>query len=116
MKPLNKLSLRAAVDKCCKEDGYKVLVAARSSQEAALWFDIASSYIIANQNKKDLALRMRRCSYGDNDIQFKNGSYIRFISASRNARGYAVHLVLFSRGINEEVVDYVLKYTEKLWR
>lgn len=47
-------------------------------------------------------------------IEFHNGSYIKVISASDNARGNRLHLLIADEDINDEVLDCVLRRCEIL--
>lgn len=114
MKPLNEKSLRLAIDKCCEEPNYRVIVATETRQEGVSWSDIASSYIISN--KKEMLQNLNRTATCGGWILFKNDSSIKFISASPYARGYAANLVLFGRNISDEIAACVLEHIEKIRR
>ena len=57
-----------------------------------------------------------RIGANNTNIRFKNGSEIRIILASDSARGNTFHLVIVDERIDSDVVDYVLRPTEKLER
>lgn len=47
-------------------------------------------------------------------IEFHNGSYIKVIPASDNARGNRLHLLIADEDINDEVLDCVFRRCETL--
>lgn len=43
-------------------------------------------------------------------VEFHNGSYIRVIPASDNARGYRMHLLIADENINDDVLRRLKEY------
>lgn len=101
-------AIEYAVAKCRREPGYKVGIAINSR---------------AKHNEVEMCLRgclrdtdefrVRR-SVCNMMIEFHNGSYIKVISASDNARGNRLHLLIADEDINDEVIDCVLRRCETL--
>lgn len=101
-------AIEYAVAKCRRERGYKIGIALNSR---------------AKHN--DVELCLRACLRDSDDfrvrrggsnmmIEFHNGSYIKVISASDNARGNRLHLLIADEDINDEVLSCVLRPCEIL--
>jgi len=101
-------AIEYAVAKCRREPGYKVGIALNSR---------------AKHNEVEMCLRgclrdtdecrIRR-SVCNMMIEFHNGSYIKVIPASDNARGNRLHLLIADEDINDEVLDCVFRRCETL--
>ena len=101
-------AIEYAVAKCRREPGYKVGIALNSR---------------AKHNEVEMCLRgclrdtdecrIRR-SVCNMMIEFHNGSYIKVIHASDNARGNRLHLLIADEDINDEVLDCVFRRCETL--
>lgn len=105
---LSKEAVEYAVAKCRRERGYKVGIALNTGARRTHiehWFRDCISDADT--------LRVRRNGY-NMMIEFHNGSYIKVISASDNARGNRLHLLIADEDISDEVLDCVLRPCEIL--
>lgn len=105
---LSKEAVEYAVAKCRRERGYKVGIALNTGARRThieYWFRDCISDVDT--------LRVRRNGY-NMMIEFHNGSYIKVISASDNARGNRLHLLIADEDISDEVLDCVLRPCEIL--
>lgn len=98
MQELNYLTMLTAVRECVNKERFCVGIFTRTQ---------------ANRLSVCLEL-LESMNANSSFIEFKNGSYIKVLSASQNARGHAFHKVLHEPGIDYEVLNCVVRYTEKL--
>ena len=101
-------AIEYAVAKCRREPGYKVGIALNSR---AKHNEVEMCLRGCLRDTDELRIRRSVCNMM---IEFHNGSYIKVISASDNARGNRLHLLIADEDINDEVLDCVLRRCEIL--
>lgn len=105
---LSNEAIEYAVDKCRRESRYKVGIALNSRTK----YNEVEMYLRDCLRDTD---EFRVCkSVCDTTIKFHNGSYIRVIPASDNARGYKMHLLIADKNISDDVLNCVLRPCEIL--
>lgn len=111
MQQLNYLSMLTAVRDCTETDGFRVgIFTNRLSYAKEVFSELMESMDEEEREAQSRAVK----SFNSNFIEFKNGSYIKVLSASENARGNAFHKVLYQDGIDRDILYCVVKHTEKL--
>lgn len=105
---LSNEAIEYAVAKCRREPGYKVAIALNSRAKHT---QIEMCLRDCLEDTDEFRIRKSAC---DMTIEFHNGSYIRTIPASDNARGYRMHLLIADEDINDEVINCVLRPCEIL--
>ena len=101
-------AIEYAVAKCRKEPGYKVGIALNSRVKHN---EVEICLRGCLRDTDEFRVRRSICNMM---IEFHNGSYIKVISASDNARGNRLHLLIADEDINDEVLDCVLRRCEIL--
>ncbi len=110
MKKLNDLLLLNAIRRCSTEE-YRVGIFFSRMANICPVFQYAMECITDDEEEYDALSDSRK----DKEIRFKNGSIIKFLSASNNARGHAFNEVLYEEGIDEDILHVVVQPTEKLY-
>lgn len=110
MQELNYLTLLSAIRDCSETDNLKVGVFSKTGQErlGACLEAIESM----DSEEQDMMLRATKQSAAS-IIEFKNGSYIKFLPVREDVRGYAFNRVLYMSNIEKEILDCVIRPTEK---
>lgn len=102
---LNDDAIRYAISICREKPYYIVGIVAANAERRQLVFKI----LLESLREHDYRIHRSR----DNvQVYFNNGSKIRTIKASDNARGYKSHLLLIDSDINHEIIDCVLRPLE----
>ena len=111
MQELNYLTMLTAVRECVNKERFRVGIFTRTqANRLSVCQELFESMDEEEQKATHPAVRNANSYF----IEFKNGSYIKVLSASQNARGYAFRKVLHEPGIDHEVLNCVVRYTEKL--
>lgn len=111
MQELNYLTMLTAVRECVNKERFRVGIFTRTqANRLSVCLELLESMDEEEQEAKLRAVRSANNSF----IEFKNGSYIKVLGASENARGHAFHKVLYEPGIGYEVLNCVVRHTEKL--
>lgn len=111
MEKLNYLTMLTALRECAEIDGLRVGIFTSLQKRRLDTFD----ELIESMDKEECELKSRSVRSSTNTfIEFKNGSYIKVLGASENARGHAFHKVLYEEGISNELLHCVIRPTEKL--
>lgn len=97
MDKLNGLSLARAMQRCNRNLGYQVIILFKSAARRHDFIDEMLEYDI-NDNESDIKGISRHMGL----IKFKNGSYIRAIGMSTNARGLQANEILYDDGVTVE--------------
>ncbi len=105
---LSNEAIEYAVAKCRREPGYKVGIAL-NSRARNTQIELCLRECLRDTDE----FRVRR-SVCNMTVEFHNGSYIRVIPASDNARGYRMHLLIADENINDDVLNCVLRPCENL--
>lgn len=105
---LSNEAIEYAVAKCRREPGYKVGIAL-NSRSSNTQVELCLRECLRDTDE----FRVRR-SICNMTVEFHNGSYIRVITASDNARGYRMHLLIADENINDDVINCVLRPCEIL--
>lgn len=101
-------AIEYAVAKCRNEKGYKIIIAlANRGMMRSVDYKVRS--LIKDTDK----VKFRRGG-GDFLVEFENGSFIRAVYASDNARGHRAHLVVADDAINDDILNCVFKPMEIL--
>ena len=111
MQEIKYLTVRSAVRECVNKERFCVGIFTRTqANRLSVCLELLESMDEEEQKATHRAVRNTNSSF----IEFKNGSYIKVFGASQNARGHAFHKVLHEPGIDYEVLNCVVRYTEKL--
>lgn len=111
MQELNYLTMLTAVRDCMNTEKLCVGIFTNTQANAlAICLELIESMDADEQEAELRAVR----NAGNSFVEFKNGSYIKVLSANENARGHAFHKVLYENGIGREVLNCVIRPTEKL--
>jgi len=94
---LSEASIEFAVKECRRRNGYTVIVVVNSHTMLENTFNNLRCML-----DKYNDVRFRK-NMNSGCIDFKNGSYVRVVPATENARGYKSHLLIM-----DECVDYEL--------
>ena len=113
---LSRENIYKAIDTCIKKDRYRVGIAC-ISRHIKLESDILHNILKSIENIEEYVQEFI-CGSGRCEIHFKNGSFIRIIDASTNARGIRVNSLLIDAEVPNEVIKCVLmpflcKYYER---
>lgn len=100
-------ALKYAANICEELPKYKIGVALLDMSDSKSIIDILK------ENIKDTGVKIVISKY-NSIIEFSNGSSIKFISASDNARGFALNLLIVEYGIDREIINCVLRPCEKV--
>lgn len=114
MQKFNYLALLKAIRDCSETDNLKVGVFSKTGQErlGACLEAIESM----DSEEQDMVLRATKQSSAS-IIEFRNGSYIKFLPArEEDVRGYAFNRVLYMSNIEKEILNCVIRPTEKIRR
>lgn len=103
---LNDEAIRYGVSMCESRPRYKVYIATTAQRRNEV-FRLLYSAI----DGKDCAIRKSNLHM---EAIFSNGSYIRTIPATANARGYRAHLMIIDDYADQEIIDRVLRPHEIL--
>ena len=113
MQKLNDITMISAVSDCIEQDGFRVGIytGTYAGRNAIL------SNITNGMNETERAAVLRTInSTSTAVIEFKNGSIIRVLGASENTRGHAFYKVLYEGDIDKDILNNVVRHTEKLKR
>ena len=86
---LSNAALRYAVDICLEKDKYKVGIAIFDEDKRAA----AHQFVYSMVSDSDYVENIRNSKYNF-EVHFKNGSAIKFVYPSDNARGHRFHLLI----------------------
>lgn len=112
MTELNDLTMLTAIRRCSETENYKVGIFVKTKKMADDAYEDAIGFIKEDEDEMNA---IHRCTKNLNaSIQFRNGSYIRFLSPSENARGFAFNEVLCSSDIDSDTMRRVIIPTEKI--
>lgn len=100
--------LQYAVLKCLNNAGFKVIIAFDTSARRNSALDTMRR-MLADRN--DCRIRSNHREF---QIEFQNGSYLRSVVASQNARGHRSHLLIIDDAIDRNIVNEVLRPYETL--
>ncbi len=103
---LNDEAIRYGVSMCESRPRYKVYIATTAQRRNEV-FRLLYSAI----DGKDCVIRKSNLHM---EAIFSNGSYIRTIPATANARGYRAHLMIIDDYADQEIIDRVLRPHEIL--
>lgn len=106
---LSKPALKYAISMCAAEPRYVVLVAP-ADQETRLR---ATDYIRANIRNQDCEFRL---TVNGLEVNFMNGSNIKVVRPTTEARGYTAHLVIADENLNRETMNHVQSCERQFWR
>lgn len=106
---LSNAALRYAVDVCQEREGHKVGIAIQGEDKRNAMRELILSMV----SDSDCIERIRNSKYNF-EILFKNGSIIKFVYPSDNARGNRWHLLIADKEIRYDVMQNVLKRCELL--
>jgi len=109
------LGMLKAIRLCVQKPNYKVGVFTVTVQDAK---EICSDAIKLISEDEEESKMVNRKAVGafDNYISFTNGSVIKFVKASDNARGHKFHHILYGRNIDHRVLACVVLPTEIRYR
>lgn len=111
MEKLNYLTMLTALRDCTETDGFRVgIFATRQARVLGIFDELIKSMDDEERNAKSRSVRTANSTF----IEFKNGSYLKVLGAKESARGNVFHRVLYEAGINEEILNCVIRYTERL--
>ncbi len=94
-----------------KKPNYKVGVFTKTLQDAKETCSEAIRLIAEDKEESELVNRKAVGAF-NNYISFTNGSIIKFVRASDNARGYKFHHILYNRNIDHRLLVCVVQPTE----
>ena len=100
-------AIEYAVAKCRREQGYRIAIAVPNRNRVQ-----EIDYALRSHLRDTDEFRARRG--GGLAIEFHNGSYIKVLTASDNARGHRVHLLIADEDIDDEIISCVLRPYETL--
>jgi len=105
MQELNYLNMLTAVRDCTEIKNYRVgIFATRQARVLSIYDELVKSMDDEERNATSRFVRS-----GSTFIEFKNGSYLRVLGAKESARGHAFHKVLYEAGINDEILNCVIR-------
>ncbi len=100
--------LQYAVLKCLNNAGFKVSIAFNTAVRRNNALDTIRR-LLADRN--DCCIRASNREFW---IRFQNGSYLRSLAASENARGHRSHLLIVDEAIDRRIVNEVLRPYETM--
>lgn len=106
---LSKAAIRYAVDVCQERERHRIGIAIHGEDKRNDMHELILSMI----SDSDYIERIRDSKYNF-EIYFKNGSVIKFIYPSDNARGNRWHLLIADKEIPMDIIQNVLKRCEIL--
>ncbi len=115
IKPYDYLELLKAIRTCVRKPYYKAGVFTITMQDAKLICADAMDAIIQDDEEMT-AVNHRINTVFEQSISFKNGSLIKFIRASENARGNKFHFALYNTDIDYRLLVTVIQPTEIRYR
>lgn len=110
MKKINEENITSVIKTCCTKPSYQVIIATKTSEEAEQIFE----NVISEQAEIQQYISKASRSHFNIFIEFKNSSYIRFIKASENNRGFACHELLYDPAIEQNLINDILPSLEKM--
>ena len=111
MQELNYLTMLTAVRECVNKERFCVGIFTRTqANRLSVCLELLESMDEEEQEATYRAVRNANSSF----IEFKNGSYIKVLSANENARGYSFDKVLYEDDIDHEILYNIVQPTEKL--
>lgn len=112
MQRLNYLTMITAIRNCVEREWFSVGVFTKTfAKKESVFTDIIGSMDKSEFESVHKSTKNKR----DTIVTFKNGSYIKILSANTGARGYAFNSILYENGIDQELLDCVIRPTEKGW-
>jgi hypothetical protein len=99
---LNEDAIKYAISICKSKQNYKVGIVINTIK-----IDYVKSILL--DLLKDEDCHIRRNGGNFIQVQFNNGSLIRSIPASNNARGFRVHLLIIDDDVDRNIVNVVFK-------
>ena len=100
---LSYASLQYAINICQEKDGYKVGIAIGDE----ISYEEAKDFLLTLVKNYDNIEQVAN-SKSNFHIYFKNGSLIRFINTSGNARGQRYHLLIADKNVSEDVMRCII--------
>ena len=107
MRKYNDILFLSAIRKCSTAK-YRTGVFFRNRIDIRPVFRYGMECIMGDKEESASFLSLRM----DNEIRFKSGGSIKFLSMSNNTRGHAFHEVLYAEDIAEESLPHI-QLTEK---
>lgn len=98
-------ALQYAINICQEKDGYRVSIAI----EDDISYEEAKNFLIMLARDCANIEEIADSKYEYNfHIYFKNGSVIRFINTSGNAKGQRYHLLISDKNVSEDVMRCII--------
>lgn len=111
MQELNYLTMLKAVRDCSETDNLKIGVFFKTGQERLS----ACLEAIESMDAEERSMMLRATKQPvASIIEFKNGSCIKFLPARESVRGYAFNRVLYMSDIDQDILNCVIRPTEKI--
>ncbi len=106
------LDMLKAIRLCTQKPNYKVGVFTGTAQDAKRAYSEVIELISEDKEESELVSRWAFNNY----ISFTNGSIIKFVRASDNARGHKFHHILYDRNIDHRLLTCVVLPTKIRYR
>lgn len=112
MQRLNYLTMITAIRNCVEKECFSVGVFTKTlARKEGVLMDVMGSM---DKSELESVLKSPKNKH-DTIVTFKNGSYIKILGANTGARGYAFNSILYENGIDQELLECVIRPTEKGW-
>lgn len=105
------LELLKIIRDCVHKPHYRAGIFTTTTQDAKRIYADAMIAIVQDEEERS-ALNRRIDHSSQMFVSFNNGSFIKFISASENARGNRFHSVLYDKNIDHEILVTIIQPTE----
>ena len=115
MRKINDLNLITAIDHCCKLKGHRVGIFVPNIKDSAKILEIIKD-IFEDLPEFQPYLQRINTAQCDSYIEFKNGSYIDFVSTSGYIRGLAFYEILYDERITDKATQEAILSTMRLRR
>ena len=110
MQRLNYLTTITAIRNCVERECFSVGVFTKTlARKESVLMDVIGSM---DKSEFESVHRLTKNKH-DTIVTFKNGSYIKILGVNTGARGYAFNSILYENGIDQELLDCVIRPTEK---
>ncbi len=106
---------KGSIRLCTQKPNYKVGVFTKTLQDAKEACSEAIRLIAEDKEESELVSRKAVGTF-NNCISFTNGSIIKFVRASDNARGHKFHHILYDRNIDHELLATIVRPAEIRYR